>query len=408
MSFPLRTLLVGGDAESTALLKGLLAATSSALVVGEFKRLSPALHEGPARRPDLVIVELAADLKTSPDGRPGTIVEALARAFPDASVFATGADVSADVVIEAIRAGAVEFLRRPVQRADLAAALEKLLRLRRGSQPPARAGRITSVFSTKGGLGVTTLATNLAICLAERSTDGTVLIDLDTRQSDVATFLNLHYTYSILDALESLERLDDSLLQGLLVKHASGLHVLPGPTRVERNQMSGERVQGALEIIRSHFGHVVLDLRHDFDPGTIAALEASDTILYLTGLTVSALRSGSAGLAALRHLGLNLQRVKVVVMRDGTGEDVTVKHAQEALGLPIYWRTPSDYATVVSSINGGQPVVTAAPRSKIARNLRELAGGLYRPTSPSRPGAVRSPSFIRGLAWNPKSITGDG
>jgi pilus assembly protein CpaE len=172
--------------------------------------------------------------------------------------------------------------------------------------------------------------------------------------------------------------------------------------------MSGERVQGALEIIRSHFGHVVLDLRHDFDPGTIAALEASDTILYLTGLTVSALRSGSAGLAALRHLGLNLQRVKVVVMRDGTGEDVTVKHAQEALGLPIYWRTPSDYATVVSSINGGQPVVTAAPRSKIARNLRELAGGLYRPTSPSRPGAVRSPSFIRGLAWNPKSITGDG
>lgn len=407
MSFPLRTLLVGGDADSTALLKGLLAATSSALVVGEFKRLSPAVHEGPARRPDLVIVELAADLTASPDGRPGSIVEALARAFPDASVFATGADVSADIVIEAIRAGAVEFLRRPVQRADLAAALEKLLRLRRGSQPPARAGRITSVFSTKGGLGVTTLATNLAICLAERPADGTVLIDLDTRQSDVATFLNLHYTYSILDALESLERLDDSLLQGLLVKHASGLHVLPGPTRVERSQMSGERVQGALEIIRSHFGHVVLDLRHDFDPGTIAALEASDTILYLTGLTVSALRSGSAGLAAFRHLGLNLQRVKVVVMRDGTGDDVTVKHAQEALGLPIYWRTPSDYATVVSSINSGQPVVTAAPRSKIARNLRELAGGLYRPASPSRPGAVRSASFMR-LAWNPKSLPGDG
>jgi pilus assembly protein CpaE len=183
--------------------------------------------------------------------------------------------------------------------------------------------------------------------------------------------------------------------------------VLPGPTRIERGQLSAERVQAALEIIRSHFGHVVLDLRHDFDPGTIAALEASDTILYLTSLTVSALRSGSAGLAALRHLGLNLQRVKIVVMRDGTGEDVTLKHAQEALGVPIYWRTPSDYATVVSAINSGQPVVTAAPRSKIAKNLRELAGGIYRPASPSRSGAVRSSSFLR-LAWNPKSITGDG
>ena len=94
-------------------------------------------------------------------------------------------------------------------------------------------------------------------------------------------------------------------------------------------------------------------------------------------------------------------------MRDGTGEDVTLKHAQEALGLPIYWRTPSDYQTVVSSINKGQPVVTAAPRSKIAKNLRELAGGLFRPASLSRSGAARSPSFMR-LVWNPKGIPGDG
>jgi len=407
MTSALRTIIVGGEAESSSLVKDLLAATAAALVVGEFKRLSQALHEGPARRPDLVIVELAADDAAGPDGSPAKVVEALSRAFPETTIFATGPSVSADFVIEVIRAGAVEFLRRPVQRADLSAALEKLLRHRRGSQPPARTGRITSVFSTKGGLGVTTLATNLAVCLAERAPGSTILIDLDTRQSDTATFLNLRQTYSVLDALENLERLDESLLHGLVVKHASGLLVLPGPTRIERTQLPAERVQAALEIIRSHFAHVVLDLRHDFDPGTIAALEASDTILYLTSLTVSALRSGSAGLAALRHLGLNLQRVKIVVMRDGTGEDVTLKHAQEALGQPIYWRTPSDYATVVASINSGQPVVTAAPRSKIAKNLRDLAGGLYRPGSPSRSGPARSPSFMR-LVWNPKAISGDG
>ena len=405
MTSSLRVLVVGGDTESTTVLKRLLGAMATVQLVGEHGRLSTALHEGPARRPDLIIVELAAN--ETADASPANVVGALTRSFPDAAVFATGADVSADFVIEAIRAGAVEFLRRPVQRTDLEAALEKILRLRRSGPPPAREGRITSVFSTKGGLGVTTLATNLAVCLAERAPDHTLLIDLDTRQSDVATFLNLRYSYSVLDALESLERLDDSLLHGLLVKHSSGLMVLPGPTRIERGQLPAEQVQAALEIIRSHFAHVVLDLRHDFDPGTIAALEASDSILYLTSLTVSALRSGSAGLAAFRHLGLNLQKVKVVVMRDGTGEDVTVKHAQEALGVPIYWRTPSDYATVVSAINGGQPVVTAASRSKIARNLRELAGSLYRPASPPRSGAARAPSFMR-LAWNPKSIPGDG
>jgi pilus assembly protein CpaE len=400
-----RTIIV---ADSGSPVKGLLASSSGTLVVGEFKRLSQAIQDGPSRRPDLVIADLPEDRAGGPDGPPARMVEALARTFPEAAVFVTGPSVSADFVIEVIRAGAVEFLRRPVQAGDLAAALEKLLRIRRPTQPVARPGRITSVFSTKGGLGVTTVATNLAVCLAERAPGRTILIDLDTRQSDVATFLNLRPTYSVVDALENPDRLDASFLQGLVVRHASGLVVLPGPTRIERGQLVAEQVQVMLEIIRSHFDHVVLDLRHDLDPGTIAALEASDTVFFLTSLTVSALRSGAAGLAAFRHLGLNPQRVKIVIMREGTGEDVTLKHAHETLGVPIHWRTPSDYPTVVSAINSGEPVVTASPRSKIARNLRELAGGLFsRPGAATRPAAGRSAALTH-LIWNTKGIPGDG
>ena len=388
-------------------LKGLLASSSVTLVVGEFKRLSQAIQEGPSRRPDLVIADLPEDRAGGPDGPPARMVEALARTFPEAAVFVTGPSVSADFVIEVIRAGAVEFLRRPVQGGDLAAALEKLLRIRRPAQSVARPARITSVFSTKGGLGVTTVATNLAVCLAERAAGRTILIDLDTRQSDVATFLNLRPTYSVVDALENPDRLDASFLQGLVVRHASGLVVLPGPTRVERGQLVAEQVKVMLEIIRSHFDHVILDLRHDLDPGTIAALEASETVFFLTSLTVSALRSAAAGLAAFRHLGLNPQRVKIVIMREGTGEDVTLKHAHETLGVPIHWRTPSDYPTVVSAINNGEPVVTASPRSKIARNLRELAGGLFPKPGAARPAAGRSAALTR-LIWNTKAIPGDG
>lgn len=404
MTPTLRTIVV---ADPDSPLKGLLAGRPATLVVGEFRRLSQAVQEGPARRPDLVIVELPEDQAGGLDGSPVKMVEGLARAFPEAALFATGPSVSADYVIQVIRAGAVEFLRRPIQGQDLAAALEKLVRLRRVPQPIARAGRIISVFSTKGGLGVTTIATNIAVCLAERAPDKTILIDLDTRQSGVATFLNLRPTYSVLDALENVDRLDESFLQGLVVRHASGLVVLPAPSRIERGQLGAEQIQAGLEIIRSHFDHVVLDLRHDFDPGTIAALEASDIILFLTGLTVSALRSGAAGLAAFRHLGLNLPRVKIVIMRDGTGEDVTLKHAQDALGLPIDWRTPNDYPTVVSAINNGQPVVTASPRSKIAKNLRELAGGLFLGSGAvTQRAAGRSASLMR-LAWTAKSLQGE-
>jgi len=232
---------------------------------------------------------------------------------------------------------------------------------------------------------------------------GTILVDLDTRQSDVSTFLNLQPSYSVFDAVENLERLDESFLRGLIVKHSSGLVILPGPSRIERSHLAAEQVQGGLGVIRAHFDHVVLDLKHDMDPAIIAALEASDTILFLTGLTVSALRSGAAALAAFRHLGLSLQKLKVVVMREGTGEDVTIKHAREALGLPIYWRTPNDYPTVVASINRGIPVVTASPRSKVARNLRDLAEQLARGRRPApEPATRRVASLARRLVWTTK------
>ena len=311
-------------------------------------------------------------------------------------------------MIQLIRAGALEFLSRPVEREEVLAALDKVLRLRRTAAPAKQAGRIVSVFSGKGGLGVTTMAVNLAVCLAEQDPGRVVLMDLDTRQSDLATHLNVRSTYSTLDALENLERLDESFLQGLLVRHASGLLVLPGPSRVEHTQLGGEQVRAGLEIVRSHFAQVVLDLRHELDAGTIAALEASDTILLLTSLDVSSLRSAAAEIAALRHLGLDLQKVQVVVMREGTGADVTVKHARETLGLPVAWKTPSEYPTVIAAINSGQAVVTASPRSKIAKNMRQLAATICpAPDAAPAESMLRSAASLARLVWNPRAVPGE-
>jgi pilus assembly protein CpaE len=407
MTFVLRTVIVDSDADARAELKRLLATSPSVVVVGEFTHARDAAHEAPARHPDLIIVEIDETGSTLNGGPPASVIESFTRALPGAVIFASGRSTSADFVLEVIRAGALEFIRRPIDREELISALDKVLRLRRGAPAARQPGRLTSVFSTKGGLGVTTLATNLAVCLAERAPGSTLLIDLDTRQSDVSTFLNLDSPYSVLDALDNLERLDESFLRGVITKHSSGLLILAGPSRVERSQLVAEQVQAGLAIIRSHFDHVLLDLRHDMDPATIAALEVSDAILFLTSLNVSALRSGAAGLAAFRHLGLNLQKIKPVVMREGTGDDVTIKHAREALGLPIYWKTPSDYPTVVASINSGTPVVTASPRSKISKNLRELAEQLAREVRPPvEPFTTRATSLAHRPVWTTKGTPG--
>lgn len=401
----LRTIIVDSDGESRAALRRILGATPSVVLVGEYVDPQRALLEAPERHPDILILELPDGTAASGD-EAVALVERLSKALPETALIAVGQDVPGGTVLRVLRAGAFEYLSRPVERTDVAAALEKVSRVRRTAAPTRRIGRVISVYSPKGGVGVTTVAINVAVCLSARPGEETLLMELDTRNSDLATFLDLRPTYSVLDALENIERLDESFLRGILVRHGSGLWVLPGPQRMERGQLQAEHVRAALEIVRSHFDHVVLDLRHDVDPGTIAALEASDVILFLTTLNVSALRSGNAGLAAFRHLGIDSNRVKVIVMREDTGEDVTLKHVRDTLGLPVYWKTPSDYAAVIASINEGRPVVTHSPKSKIARNLRTLAD-MVAGTSVSAKAAPRRPgSLLARMPWGAKGTSG--
>ncbi|HEY3068127.1 MAG TPA: AAA family ATPase [Methylomirabilota bacterium] len=398
----LRAVLVDSDASSRAAIRRLLTDIPTVTVAGEWHTVADALVGAPATRPDLLIVEVPAEADGGALGVTG--IEQLVRKLPDTAILATGGRLSGDLVIRVLRAGALEYLARPVQRPDLVAALEKLARFR-GTTTPRPAGRITSIYSPKGGLGATTLAANLSVLIAERNGGKTLLIELDTRQSDVVTFLDLTPRYSILDVLESCHRMDESLLRGLLTRHASGLSIAPGPTRHERAHLAAEEVTAALQTLSSHFDEVFIDLKHDLAPETVAALEVSDVILFVTGLDVASLRAGAAALTSFRHLGLDSRKVRIVVTRDRSGDDVTVKHARETLGLPVYWRTPSDYRTVVAAINAGRPVVSLSPRTKVSKSIRELAAKLCGDSAKGS-GPKRRAASLLSMAWPIKRLSG--
>ena len=395
MTALLRTIIIDSDEESRASLKRILTGTPS-VIVGEFRNIAEALRTAPAYRPDVVIVEVPVEQGSNSDAASSTI-EHLATVLPDAAILATGPTQSAHLVIQVMRAGALDFVARPVKQDDLREAFVKVTRSRTGLAVQQRTGRVTSVFSAKGGTGVTTIATNLAVCWAKRLSGRTALVDLDTRQSDIATFLNLRPRYSVLDAFENIGRMDESFLTRLLTEHSSGLWVLPGPGPMNHIRLRSEQVQAGIEILRSYFDQVILDLPHDVEGATASALEASDTIFFLVSQNVSALRLGAAGIGALRHLGLDLNKVRLVVVRECTGEDVTSKQVREMLGMPIFWKIPNDYSTVVTAINNGEPLVTALPRSKIAKSLSQLSDMLagQEPAEPSE-----RPASLMRLFWN--------
>ena len=387
----LRILVMDTDTATRRQLRQHLERMHGTTVVGEAG--APAEALGVAKKGvDVAIIEV-------PEG-PGEesaldFIAQLVRLIPGVSVMATGPDGSADLVIRAVRAGAVEFLRRPISQDDLTAAIEKVRRLRKGSAPAdPTVGRVVSVYALKGGLGSTTLATNLAVSLAQSEPDAVIAVDLDLRQGGVSTLLNLRSQYSVLDAFAQSERLDESFLRGLLARHASGLQVLSAPSQVERSRFTPEQVREGLGVIRSHFAHVVIDLPHDLDPGTIAALEESNDVLYLVGLNVPAVRAAAAGLTALRQLGLDNRKLRVVLSRADSDEEVSLRQAREALGAPVFWRIPNDYPTVLSSINQGTPLVLSSPRTEIARNLKELSGKLRHGIEAGRK-EREAPSFLR-------------
>lgn len=401
----LRAVIVDSDADARAAIRRLLGTAPSVAIVGEYDDAADAVQKAPASRPDIMILEIPAGAPHD-DAAAVASIERLARRLPDTALLATTANTSPEFLVQVLRAGALEFVRRPIDQRELLAALDKLGRLR-GRPAHRQPGRVTAIYSTKGGLGATTLAVNVAVCLAEHSSVKSVLlVELDTKHSDVVTFLDLRPRYSIVDVLENMDRMDDSLLQGLMTKHGSGLWVAPGPPRTERSHLPADRVQAGIDLLRMHFDHVVLDLRHDLDPATVAALEAADTVFYVTGLDVAALRSGTAGLAAFRQLGLDLKKVKVVVARDGTSEDVTVKHAREALGVPVHWKLPSDYAAAVDAINGGRPVVTASPRSKLSKNVRQLSDTLVSAGQPAATSLSRRSVSLLTAAWPINRLSG--
>ncbi len=369
----LRVLVMDTDTASRRQLHRHLEGMEQVVIVGEASAPAEAILAA-RKGAELAIVEVP---EGAGEGQALDCIAQLLRLSPGISVMASGPDASADLVIRAIRAGAVEFLRRPISHDDLTAAIEKVRRLRKGtSAAEGKVGRIISVYATKGGLGVTTLATNLAVCLAKNVPDNVIAVDLDLHQGGVGTLLNLQPTYSVLDAFGQTDRLDEAFLRGLLTRHACGLNVLAAPHELERSRFTPEQVREGLDVIRSHFAHVVLDLPHDLDPGTIAALEESSEILYLIGLNVPAVRAASAGLFALRHLGIDHRKLKVVVSRADAQEEVSLRQAREALGIPIFWRIPNDYPTVLSSINGGTPFVLSSPRTEITRSLRQLSDKL--------------------------------
>ena len=314
------------------------------------------------------------DLGGSTVGR--RVLEVLSQEAPDMALIAVGPELSADELLQVVRAGASEYLPRPLERDDIAQALKRIRRRASGARPELETsgGQVTTLFSPKGGVGVTTVGVNLAVVLHELTGQSTVLLDLAPFLGTAALSIGLQPKYSYLDLIQNFHRVDEKLFASFLNEHESGIQVLASPAsaKVERYP-STDDIIGVIRFCRKHYGHVVIDAGHTLTPAAEAALMEADHRLLVSTPELPALRNLKRVLESIVSPEKNGKAPpRLVLNQYAEGLGVTVAEAEKGLGLEVEAVIDRDASLLSESINLGRPAVHMK-RSAFERAVTGLA-----------------------------------
>jgi Flp pilus assembly CpaE family ATPase len=315
---------------------------------------------------DVAIVELDSD----PD-QALALVKRIGNAS-SARVMVCSANPAPDLLMRCMRAGAREFLNLPVDRDQIVAAMVRAAAKRQPLQTEKRtAGKLMAFMGTKGGAGVTTVATNFAIALAEHTGAKTLFMDLDLPLGDAALNLGVTTEFSTIDALERIDRLDASMLSRLTVRDRSGLEVLAAPGHYVSLQPSDTDIKSLLELAARSYDYVVVDLGSRLDLRGTSVFQIASRIFLVSRVDVADLRNCSRLIS--QYFGTDFQNIEVVLSRYKRGMlAIDDKEIARMLSVPVRWKIPADDDAVSSMHSDGVPLIRSNnPISKAIRKMAE-------------------------------------
>ena len=323
------------------------------------------------------------------------LIERIIQSEPGAVVLPASVCSDSALILKAIRAGAREFLTLPSDGADLLATVTRLLRgqelshVAQGDEP-----RIITFTGATGGVGCTSIAVNVAVSLAARKKQETVLIDLDLLFGSVDALLDVSPGHTLADLIQNVQRLDLTLLKRSITRHASGLFILPHPPELEEAGLIDSDAFGRLlRMVKASFNTVLIDASKALQPCDLVAYEMSDVIVVVTQLDLLGVRNTARLLKLFRQTEKLADRVKLIVNRAGSVEtEVSVKKAEETLKTPISWEIPNVSRLFQQARVKGVPLAEVAQGSRAHQIFLEVARSLC-PDVTEEPTAKRKSRF---------------
>jgi pilus assembly protein CpaE len=314
--------------------------------------------------PEIIILEIrdeAAGLRC---------LKVLHSVLPKAHLLVVSHLTDSQLVIEAMRSGAREFVPLPVTSTALAQAFSRYAAEteQRGTDS-VRKGKLYSVISAKSGSGATTVALNLAGVIAEGRESKVGVLDLGQPVGDVAAYLNLKPMFTITEAVEALHRLDSVLLESFMTS-SNGFHVLAGVRDYTSAQFSVEAMGQLLDVSMHTFAHTFADLSECVfeDQANVVASMSTAILLVITPNVPSIWRAERlmAWLSKMNH------PIKIVLNRKSRFDEVSEADIEKLLHHQIDFTLPNDYSAAMKALNSGR-LLDPKEGKNLSRMYRELA-----------------------------------
>lgn len=331
---------------------------------------------GAKEKADLLIYELSD--KSDEEFK---LLESLKASNAVGEVIVTSERQNTDLLRQAMRIGAIEFLAQPLSEMEVKSALDAFKKRKGQSsmQVPEHNGKIFHIMGAKGGVGTTTVAVNLAMILKSMKDAGSVaLVDLNTVFGEIPLFLSVKPTYHWGQIAENMNRLDSTFLLNAMAKHASGVHILPSPSYLNGHPpATADIMERLLGAMKKTFDVIIVDGGQSLDSPALKAMEMSDQVILITLLSLPCLHNTNNVFKSLANSAtVSKDRVRLVINRYLKKSDITIKEAAESVKSKIFWNIPNDYKTTMSAINRGMSLYDISPKAGITRNLASLADAL--------------------------------
>lgn len=376
---PIRALVLGDSAQASEVIAGLLQAEPGFTVDVARAAYGEGARAVRHNEPDVIL--LLADTLAATDAV--VAVEELEAAGPGAAIVVLSAD-NRYTTRDFILAGARDCLAPPYDREVLSSTLRQIHshERRRRDRIAASLGqglrhhrcRVVSVHGSKGGVGTTTIAVNLAVALRRLTDERVAIVDASLHTGDVGVALNLVGSAGIDDLLPHLNDLDTDLLNRVLVSHDSGVRVLLAPRDLERADSIGtDEVRRILAFLSAQFDYIVVDTAATLDAAGLAALDYSDQIVLLTTPEIPALKNTGRFLQLSRRLGYPADKILLTVNRAGSSHAIPLAEIERNLGRKPVATIPSSGGLFIGAANRGEAIVATSSWRAPSRSIYGLA-----------------------------------